>query len=632
MKKKYTTLSARLLLSYFVFVGLIIGVIVFSWTLFENYKQIKAYQDNINQLLVSQLKIYKLEKNFINDEVKDSNFYISNKSYNFEEMQKETSIFFEIITEMKKTTISKNRNLDVNYSELQLYLQAYINNFSKIVDLYKQRGFKDYGIEGELRSIIHDLEKNYDSFNKIDLLTLRRVEKDFIIRKDTQYIVSMSKKQNQILEKNYVKSNPELSIKLKSYFDLFFQLASIENKIGIDHNNGLKGKTEYYFLKTTEKLTFLQNATKELEQIEYKKIVFDFIYVVILAIIIAFLLSYIITKSIHNPIVEIVRMMNEKQDYHYTNIPEFTNNTSIEEIKTIQNGFLNMYISICKNISELEIQNKNLQNLNHLLADTNEELKQREIKLNKSNKLKAVFISIISHDIKGPLNSLKGFLDIIVDYPNAISETDKILHFKKIRENTHLQINLLTNLLVWTNSQDQEFKINKTSFDVLEILDCCLDLLNENLIKKNITIVNHITNFELMTDKNMIELVFRNLISNAIKFSKNNSKITLNVEKKEQNVVFSVMDNGVGISKESLETLNQFNQQISSRGTENEIGTGFGLLFCHSFVAKLGGELKIYSTKGSGTTVYFSIPSDDTFSHSIITETENFNSSVLNYA
>lgn len=608
MKNYFSTLNSRLLLSYFLFVGLILSVMAFSWTLFDDYKHIKAYQDNISQLLVSQLKLYKFEKDFLNDEVKSSRFYTEGKSKNLAAMQKEVTFFVSKINEMQNFHFIKDSKLDISFRELQLFVQAYMRSTTKIVELYKIRGFKDFGLEGQLRSNIHDIENNFKDFNKIDLLTLRRIEKDYIIRKDSNYVLLMAAKQKEIFQKKYTKSDAQLSQKLENYFKLFFELARIENQIGLSQNNGLKARCETYFLKTTNSLTTIQNSTKQIEQQQYKKITYNFIIVVIFSIIIYFILSYIITKSIHKPIVELVEMMNKKQDYHYTNVPLFTSKTNIHEIKIIQNGYINMYKSICENVSELEIRNNNLQNLNHLLADTNEELKNRETELKNSDKLKAVFISIISHDIKSPLNTLKGFLDILIDYPNELTDTDKLAHFQKIRENTNLQINLLTNLLSWTNSQSQEIKIVRHRFQVADVVEDCVKLMEETSLNKNIRIINQIPHVELLSDKNMLALVFRNLISNAIKFSQKGGKITLDSELKSNNIMFSVIDSGVGIDKITLEKLNNSHEQITTKGTINEAGTGFGILFCKSFVAKLGGELKIFSTQNVGTTVYFSVP------------------------
>ncbi len=239
----------------------------------------------------------------------------------------------------------------------------------------------------------------------------------------------------------------------------------------------------------------------------------------------------------------------------------------------------------------------------------NEQIKQKNDELQKLNATKDKFFSIIAHDLKSPFNAILGFSDLLI---NQIKEKDYegIDEYAKIIEQSSQRaMDLLMNLLEWSRAQTGRLEFNPENFELV-------DLIVENKVlfdfiagQKSITIQNVLPhNLVVFADKAMISTVLRNLISNAIKFTRQGGKITISIEKKENEILVSVSDNGVGISVARVEKLFRIDESDSTKGTNNESGTGLGLILCKEFVEKHHGTIWVESTVGSGSTFSFTLP------------------------
>lgn len=240
------------------------------------------------------------------------------------------------------------------------------------------------------------------------------------------------------------------------------------------------------------------------------------------------------------------------------------------------------------------------------------ERKNYEDKLNKIakelkeiNEAKDKFISILSHDLRGPFNGFLGISEVLSTGIDTLSteeikESATILH--KALTNQFL---LLEDLLVWSRIQTNRKKITVENFKIMDELCSVIVLLTPNAENKSVKIISHI-DFEtkISGDRSMIQLLFRNLIANAIKFSFRNSKIELNAEYAEDHIVFSVSDEGVGIAPEHINKLFRTDTHFSTTGTEDEVGTGLGLLLCKEITEKHNGKIWVKSEPNKGSTFY----------------------------
>jgi signal transduction histidine kinase len=242
------------------------------------------------------------------------------------------------------------------------------------------------------------------------------------------------------------------------------------------------------------------------------------------------------------------------------------------------------------------------KNAEQLILSQNQELK-------KLNAEKDKFFSIIAHDMKSPVNSIKGFSELLIE---LVEDRD----YEKIKEfagiillSTNRAISLLTNLLEWSQSQSGRMAFNPEYFELNSVLNEVVLLFNGNAEQKFIKIVNEIdTGVKINADRRMIGSVLRNLISNAIKFTNPGGKITITTVIEENEIVISVADTGVGIKKERLDKLFSISESYSTQGTQKEKGTGLGLILSKEFVEKHNGKIRAESTVGVGTVFYVSLP------------------------
>ena len=225
------------------------------------------------------------------------------------------------------------------------------------------------------------------------------------------------------------------------------------------------------------------------------------------------------------------------------------------------------------------------------------------------NEDKDRFISILAHDLKNPFNSLLGLTDLLKKNINKydLNRIEKQVNI--INKITHETYDLLESLLLWSKSQSGKLIFNSQKIVFSEICNKVIINLSPQAKIKKITInFNEPTKTILSADINMLKIILRNLISNAIKFTDTNGQIDVYTEKKHKNAIISIKDNGVGIKKENQEKIWDSTHPISTYGTANEKGTGFGLTVCKELVDKQGGKIWVESEFGKGSTFKFTLP------------------------
>ncbi len=243
--------------------------------------------------------------------------------------------------------------------------------------------------------------------------------------------------------------------------------------------------------------------------------------------------------------------------------------------------------------------------INKLLLEHQDEIKKRSQELEQLNQVKDKFFSIISHDLRSPINALSGILELMDK--DQISPTE----FSTLNKELRLQFNhtktLINNLLDWTLLQMDKLKIQVEKIDLHVLADNNIKLLS-SLHYKEIKITNKVTPHSFaLGDSNMINLVVRNLLTNAIKFSEAGDLIEVDAKLEGENYIVSVKDNGVGISPEVQKILFEKTSGYSTRGTANEKGTGLGLILCKEFVERNGGRIWLESELEKGSTFFFTI-------------------------
>lgn len=254
---------------------------------------------------------------------------------------------------------------------------------------------------------------------------------------------------------------------------------------------------------------------------------------------------------------------------------------------------------------------RNLKNANNQLEIAYNEINKQKTELIQLNSSKDKFFSIIAHDLRSPLNVIEGYSGLLIEQIKQ-KKYDKIsLYSKAIFDSTHRAINLLMNLMEWAQSQTGRMKIKPEHFDLSKFIHDNVLLYEDISAQKGIIIEKKIPqNAIVFGDKDMINTVLRNLISNSIKFSQKGGKITISITEEKNKLIISVNDNGIGISNDRVQKLFRIDSSESTPGTNQEKGTGLGLILCKEFVEKHQGEIWVESEEEIGTTFFFSLPYD----------------------
>ena len=218
--------------------------------------------------------------------------------------------------------------------------------------------------------------------------------------------------------------------------------------------------------------------------------------------------------------------------------------------------------------------------------------------------------SVIAHDLRSPMGSIKMVLNmLILNLPIEKIGEEMYELLTMANQTTEDVFSLLDNLLKWTKSQIGNLNVVYQDVDLVEVMDGVVQIFSMVANLKRINI--HIEKPERLIvngDIDMVKTIMRNLLSNAIKFSKENSDVWVKMENVDGDAVVSVQDHGCGISEEGQKKLLHTDTHFSTFGTNNEEGSGLGLLLCQDFVVKNGGKLWFTSKEGEGSTFYFSIP------------------------
>jgi len=240
------------------------------------------------------------------------------------------------------------------------------------------------------------------------------------------------------------------------------------------------------------------------------------------------------------------------------------------------------------------------------LTKTNDTLSEEKSILQESNEVKDKLFSIVSHDLKDSISSIKAFLDLLRDDSISMEEFSELV--PELSENANNASSLLYNLLNWSKSQLQNLKAKPELFNLQEVFRDKMDLIEQKVEEKNIVLIDESQRDFVYADKSMIEIVIQNLMSNAVKFSRIGDMITIsNIDKNGKSLI-CIEDTGVGISEENMGKLFNAANNFTTRGTDNEKGTGLGLSIAKEMIELNKGRIWVESALNIGSKFFIELP------------------------
>lgn len=252
---------------------------------------------------------------------------------------------------------------------------------------------------------------------------------------------------------------------------------------------------------------------------------------------------------------------------------------------------------------------QNLVHTKELLYIKNIELESKNAELNKTNATKDKFFHIIGHDLRSPIAQLIQIAHLLNDDEVKLPKEKYKQVIKALADSSSHSYNLLNDLFNWAQTQTGEIVFTPTTFNLFELIEENIQLNYENARFKNISVVNLVPkSCEVNADMNMLNTIFRNLLSNAIKFTYHNGEIEISSKIVPDGIEVSVRDNGKGISLVDLDKFFKIDTKLSARGTDDEKGTGLGLVLCKEFIDYHKGRIWVVSEPEKGSTFTFFLP------------------------
>ncbi len=295
-----------------------------------------------------------------------------------------------------------------------------------------------------------------------------------------------------------------------------------------------------------------------------------------------------------------------KQDSLIAHIPVIFLTAKTEMEATLKGFEVGAVDYLNKPFNSLELLSR--VNVHASLKIARDEIVAQKNELEQLNNTKTKLFSIISHDLKSPINAIFGFMDLMD--MNVLDQADIIKYFTVLKSNVGNTSELLNNLLSWSASQINGHNVILKEFDIKQFIEEKVSKLKIYTKQKNIQLLCTISYTKpVVSDENALKMIVRNLIKNSIKFTPEEGKIEVKVEENssKNRLEISVIDTGVGISKNGIDKIMKTGF-FSTNGTNGETGTGLGLMLCREFIAKLNGTFEIESELNKGTTMRVCLP------------------------
>jgi len=302
---KTITFRNAILASFLVFIAIMLLVALQVFFIHSEEEKLRQFESSVKQINDTNMLIFRAEQDFLANELINPLFYKTGSSTHLDQLKQLVIENTELINDGLHNRTFQKYGIDSIANLLNLAVLSHNSIFMNVVELQKRRGFKDDGMEGQMRTYIHQIESEYPEVDKLLILTIRRVEKDYLLRKDFVYKSKMAELYDKLLRtmQKENKSKRKKIIKLMNgYYTSFIKLTELEVEIGTNNNAGLRAELKHTFEVSEtlldQMLTNAQLISREQTRILFIVLQLSMALAVILSIIIALVLSKIITKPI----------------------------------------------------------------------------------------------------------------------------------------------------------------------------------------------------------------------------------------------------------------------------------------------------------------------------------------------
>ncbi len=588
---EFNSIRSRMV-SGFLFLTFLIAVLAaVSLYIIERNNEITHLHSNINQLEILTLSLIKSDNDFFDLDATNATYFTTRQSVFLNKRDSlNTLIQFEM-AEVQDQRKDREYNVQQNLTLIDSTIDLYNTTFKKLEYLLFKRGFKDYGIEGQMRLHAHTLEEKFSGIEISKLLYLRRNEKDFFLRLDLGYQAEFNKRSKSLAQelKDEAILNTQALYHLTEYTRLFNDLVVIQTQIGLSSQSGLRNELNNLTFSISKQYFDLAEFSYRFSTMAQKQAKLFFLVVVSGAILFSILSGLWISKKLSEPIAKLSKLVENiplDKSYRTQNI---NLKNAAKEVSAITRTFIILMDQTKQQMSELRLKSLLLRKKNKQLKKVNKELDN--------------FLYSTAHDLRSPLTSLLGLINLM-RYENTQEKLNTYLFMmeKSIKRSENF-ISQIVNF-----SKNKRMNIHPEKLDMSDIINEILEsqefISGNERIRKEININE---NSIFYSDRNRIIIIFNNLISNAIRyadFEKEECFVKISIHINDEEATIEFADNGVGISEEHLDKI--FN--MFYRANIDSKGSGLGLFIFKETLTKLQGHASVESKLGVGTKFFIRLP------------------------
>jgi signal transduction histidine kinase len=581
----------RMVASFLFLTSLIFVLAIVSLYTLDRTLQIARINTDVNQLEIFTLNLIKTDNDFFNVEMINKYYFETHSSSFLSRRDSLNRQILKKISDLKKQATSKAYTIDQTLNSIDSTLLRYNSKFNSLEKLLFKKGFKDYGLEGEMRAHAHKLEQTYLGIDIAKVLYLRRHEKDFFLRHDTTYLISFKKRAAALLTElsQSPSRNQEAIFHIREYQRLFLELAQIQILVGLSSEAGLRSELNGLTQHLSDKFFSLSEYAYRQSSAAQNHARIIYISALCFGILISILTGYWISKRLSEPITKLSQLVNSA---HKSNLAVDLNlKNAAHEIITLTTSFSRLMSKTEDQMREIRLKSK--------------QLRQRNKQLKKLNKEQDHFLYSTAHDLRSPLTSLAGLVNLMRIENKA---PEMIHYFEKMEKSISRQEDFIEQIASF--SKNKILKIKPEPLDLEKIFNETFEhhlyMAGAARIKKEVVIDNP-QKAAIYSDYNRMLVLFNNLISNAIRYSdqqKPESFIKAHVTVWRNEIVLKFSDNGIGIAQQHLDKI----FDMFYRAHDDSKGTGLGLFILHETIRKMNGSVVVESASGVGTIFTLTLP------------------------
>ena len=583
----FNSIRSRMVIGFLVLTFLIIVLAIFSFSIFSRIKRVAATHAQINQLEVLTLNLIKSDNDFFDQETTNENYF---KTHQSDFLLYHDSVHYLISKQTHNGKRVESTEIAKHFEIIDSLLIQYNTRFTALEKLVFKKGFKDFGVEGAMRYHAHAMEDAADSKEMLAILSLRRHEKDFLLRSDTSYITAFRKRSAE-LNKEWSTKNEDTSAldHLKVYQQWFFTLVSIHQELGLTSKDGLRNELNVLSNQLSRQYHQLTLVSSQEAQTVYDRLKLVYITGLISAVIFSFFSAYWISKRLSAPIARLSTLIREAIDSRTLTKTNLVIPNAAREIEGLANSFTVLIAQIHKQLNRIRKKSR-------LLKVKNKELKKVSREMDN-------FLYSTAHDLRSPLSSLLGLITLV---RHENKQDNLNIYIDMMEKSIHRSESFISQIVSFFKNKRMD--LHQEQLDLRAIITHALEdhqfIEGADKIKYDISIVG---GEPFYSDKIRLTIIFNNLISNAIKYadySKPESFLNIIIEINSREARIHVLDNGLGISSEHIDNI--FNMFYRAHDTSK--GSGLGLFIFKETITRLQGDVAVTSEAGAGTRFVITIP------------------------